>query len=98
MDPATSELAQVITLVSGVVGAVVYLQRATMHALTKLAEIIKPTDKGDELRELRAEVRALEGKVDELTRQVGFLSGRLYSKRPSGGRMPAVKPGETGGK
>ena len=42
MDPATSELAQVITMATSIVGAGVYLQRAQMAALTKLAELLKP--------------------------------------------------------
>ena len=43
MDPATSELAQVMTLATSVVGAVVYLQRAQTAALVKLAELFRPS-------------------------------------------------------
>ena len=85
MDPATSELAQVATIATSIVGAVVYLQKAQMGVLTKLAELLKT----DGVKELRGDMRRLDEKVDKIAVDVASMSGRLHSKRPAN---PSVTP------
>lgn len=84
MDPATSELAQVATIASSIVGAVVYLQRAQMAMLSKLAELLK----NDGVKDLRDDVRRLDDKVDAMAVDVARMSGRIHSKQP-----PSVRTG-----
>lgn len=79
MDPATSELAQVATIATSIVGAVVYLQKAQMAVLTKLSELLKT----DGVQELREDVRRLDDKVDGIATDLARMSGRLHSKRPA---------------
>ena len=85
MDPATSELAQVATIATSIVGAVVYLQKAQMGVLTKLAELLKT----DGVQDLRDDLRRLDDKVDLIATDMARMSGRLHSKRPAN---PSVTP------
>jgi len=80
VDPATSELAQVVTMATSIVGAVVYLQRAQMTALSKLAELLRPTHT-EEIRDMREQVRRIDDKVDAIAIDVARITARIPTKR-----------------
>lgn len=105
MDPATSELAQVITLATSIVGAVVYLQRAQMASLTKLAELLKPqegaltvkldADQSGRFAEVLKQTIDVRGDVRELDSKVDSLgqtvAGLAATVRATRKRTPSTR-------
>jgi len=80
-------------MATSIVGAVVYLQRAQMTALSKLAELLRPTHT-EEIRDMREQVRRIDDKVDAIAIDVARITARIPTKRatnPPKSRQPGQK-------